>query len=130
MANEVNIHAALSCTKFGIPLTVSLNLFQNLADGQTYSAKPTIGFPAAVLSFGTLVSNGYVLIKNLSTTSTVYLGATIWNPGDDDLVLSNIVLKSGGFALFKPGGTIYAMAMLNGTNDPGSAQVQLLATSQ
>ena len=109
MANELRIEAQLEYSKSGVKERRHDSAFIDVSGDSIHRSIQAIGTGAETLTFNStdLSDVGYVFLKNLGTSGTIYI--------DEDSGLSSttsmVALKPGEFAMFRSGvDTIYGLA--------------------
>ena len=101
MANELRISAQLEYNKNGVKESKNDSTFIDVSGSYMHKSIQAIGDSAETLTFNTtdLDDVGYVFLKNLDASSTIYI--------DEDSGLSSttsmVALKPGEFAMFRSG---------------------------
>jgi len=109
MANELRIEAQLEYSKNDVKHSKHDSTFIDVSGDAMHMGIQAIGTGAETLTFNStdLSDVGYVFLKNLGTSGTIYIDE------DSDLSSSTsmIALKPGEFAMFRSGvDAIYALA--------------------
>jgi len=109
MANELRIEAQLEYSKSGVKESRHDSVYIDVSGDSIHRSIQAIGNSAETLTFNStdLSDVGYVFLKNLDTSSTIYI--------DEDSGLSSttsmVALKPGEFAMFRSGvDTIYGVS--------------------
>ena len=109
MANELRIEAQLDYNKNNVKYSKHDSQFIDVSGDNVHMGIQAIGTSAEALTFNStdLTDIGYVFLKNLGTSGTIYVD----EDSDMSTTTSMIALKPGEFALFRSGvDTVYARA--------------------
>lgn len=109
----VNISYSIAESQSGESVAVSGGISTIMATTLEYHAKVSVATSAALVSFGAVTNAGYAILRNEDDTNYIQLaldsGITqIFATLDPCSTAGDV--RTGGFALLKPGAPVYAKA--------------------